>query len=153
MEENNHHIPAGQITTDLHKTDDDRIYSFGGKKGISLTEIPFLRNGISLKVAGIYLLILAVNIIIWRSLGVEPNDFWKFGYIAYFGTPLGIIWLLNSRFKDSTISLAEQMQISARHAYLEADEYINNEPASPRGIYYITAELHTPPMNSDKEDK
>lgn len=143
------YIPVGEVNTDLYKNDNDRLYNIGGSRGLNLTKIPGMRNGISLKVAGIYFAIYLIWSIPLKFMGLSFDSFGKVGYIIYFGPPLALIIFVAKQIKDSTLTWGQQMNFFVNHKLREAENYSGNVATTDRGITKVTVSYITTPTRKE----
>lgn len=143
-------ILVGRNRTDaINGAKDDRLYNIGGQRGLNLTSIPGLRNGLSLKKAGLFLLIY----LIWAAplglLGISPESFNKIGYILHFGPPSLVMYFIFSKVKDSTITASQQLGFMANRRVREHARYHGNAPAGFRGTRRVRFTMLTAPGATD----
>ncbi len=139
-------IRVGYIRTEAIKGgNDERVYNLGGAKGVNLTAIPFLRNGLPVKEAGIALAIY----IIWSAplylLGIGPTDFQKFALLLHFGPPVIFIRWIFKQAKESTLSTWQQLGFTLGRFFREHTRYQGNAPAGHRGTIRIRFTMLTAP--------
>lgn len=143
-------IAVGRNRTDaMNGAKDDRLYNIGGARGLNLTSIPGLRNGLSLKKAGLFILIYLVWAAPLNLLGLGPESFDKIGYIIHFGPPALVLYLVFSKLKDSTITASQQLEFMAVRRVREHARYQGNAPAGFRGTRRIRFTMLTAPGATD----
>lgn len=139
-------IRVGYIRTEAIKGgNDERLYNLGGAKGINLTAIPFLRNGVPIKEAGFALGIY----VLWSAplylMGIGPTDLQKFALLLHFGPPIMLIRWVFSQAKESTLTTWQQLGFKLRHYFREHTRYQGNAPAGYRGNIRIKYTMLTAP--------
>lgn len=139
-------IRVGRIRTEALKGgSDDKLYNLGGEKGVNLTALPFFRNGLPIKQAGLAIAVYALWSAPLFALGIGYMDFAKFGLVIHFGPPILFVWWLFKQIKDSSITAGQQAGFVLNRFFREHTQYRGNAPAGYRGNIRIRFTMLTAP--------
>lgn len=139
-------IRVGRIRTEALKGgSDDKLYNLGGEKGLNLTALPFFRNGLPIKQAGLAIAVYALWSAPLFALGIGYMDFAKFGLVIHFGPPILFVRWIFKQIKDSSITAGQQAGFVLNRFFREHTHYRANSPAGYRGTTRIRFTMLTAP--------
>lgn len=139
-------ISVGHIRTDYLKgSNDDRLYNIGGARGLNLTSIPFLSNGLSMRKVGLFLGIYAIWAIPLFIIGIGYKDFGSIGAVIHFFPPGWVIYKFFSKAKESTLTTGQQIGFTLRRFFREGSLYRGTKIMPYRGRTKIRFTMLTAP--------